>query len=295
MSKREPLTLAALGERGFHRFWAASKSAASQRSNLKAVLDALGEQTKVEKITSVQIEQACERWMKTGTSPKTVNRRLSVLSKLLRYAVQHQLISAAPHIERYKEPAGRLRFVTDGEEMDLCRKFREADRPLYADLVSVLLDTGMRRGEALGLTWEQLEDRTDSLYRTLIRLEDTKSGRPRRIPATGRVHGILHELCRKQRSEAGPFTSIKPSTFEDAWNRVKREMGLADDAGFTAHALRHTFASRLLHRGARIEVVSRLLGHADIQTTVNVYYHELPGDSESAVSLLETACGPGGD
>ena len=275
--KNNGLTLGVLRERAWIKFWRDCKSAASQRSNLRALERSLGEDQLVHRITSGMIEEMCTLWRSEGSSEKTCNRRLSCLSKMLKWAERRSWLARAPYIERYTEGLGRLRYASEAEESEMMRLLAEAGRPEFADIVAILVDSGMRRGELLGLEWDQVEE-------GVVRLEETKTGRPRRVPLTQRAQRVLDG---RSDERMGPFVSIRPSTLEDAWNRSKREMGLEEDGGFTLHCLRHTFASRLLHRGADLFYVSRLLGHASIKTTADTYGHESIDKSQATVALLE--------
>ena len=277
MSKNNGLTLGVLTERAWKKFWKDCKSAASQRSNLRAVLEGLGEDRLVHRITTGMVEDLCTEWLEEGSSEKTCNRRLSCLSKMLRWAERRGWITRAPYLERFTEAPGRRRYASDAEELEMIAALSEAGYTSYADIVAVLVDTGMRRGELLGLVWDQIEEGT-------VRLDETKTGRPRRIPLTQRAARILTP---GEEGSDGPFAGVRPSTLEDAWNRAKAQMGLEGDRGFTLHCLRHTFASRLLQRGADIFTVSRLLGHASIKTTADIYGHESLDQTQAAVELLE--------
>lgn len=277
MTRNNGLTLEALSEAAWSKFWEGTKNAPTVQSNIRKLLETFGGDQAVHRLTTKMIEEACIRWLSEGSSEKTCNRRLSCLSKMLKWAERRGELASAPYIERFTEGPGRLRYASEEEEAQMIDGLREAGYDDFADLVALLADTGMRRNELLSMVWDQLED-------GVIRLDETKNGRMRKVPLTQRAQGILQS---RRGLRDGPFRAVKKSTFSDAWNRVKRTMGLEEDTGFTPHCLRHAFACRLLQRGARIEVVSRLLGHDDISTTINRYYHESPGDTESTVALLE--------
>tara|TARA_R110000787_G_scaffold186566_2_gene298270 strand:+ start:964 stop:1839 length:876 start_codon:yes stop_codon:yes gene_type:complete len=289
MSKKA-LTLEALCASAWKRFWEGTKNAPTIRSNIKKILATFGEQQAVHRMTTAMIENACSRWVAEGSSEKTCNRRLSCLSKMLKSAERRGEIKSAPYIERFTEGQGRLRYASEEEEAAMIAALNDAGYAQFARVVALLADTGLRRSELLSMKWDQLEDMEWGTG--VIRLDETKNGRMRKVPLTRRAQHLMKESTDSFALEAldGPFRNIYPSTFADVWNRMKVRIGLEGDGGFTPHCLRHAFACRLLQRGARIEVVSRLLGHDDIGTTINRYYHESPGDCQSAVDLLE----PGG-
>jgi integrase len=111
-----------------------------------------------------------------------VNRPLALLHHLLRLAHEEWgVLDAVRGIGLEKEPQGRLRWLTQEEATKLrvaCDRSRNA---ALADLVEFSLFTGVRRGEALGLTWAQA-DRARGVMRLEVRLEVTKSGRRREVP-----------------------------------------------------------------------------------------------------------------
>ena len=269
------MTFHTLCDRAWSKFWEGSKNAPSQASILKRLRATFGDR-KISTITTALVEDIASKWQREGSSAKTCNRHLSSLGKMLKWAERRGELERAPYIERFKEGIGRLRVVTGEEEAEVLRHLTIAGRPDFADIVACLVDTGMRRDELLSLLWEQIED-------GWVLLEDTKNGRPRRIPLTQRASKIL-ESYRDQ--EGGPFLAVAKSTFSDAWNKAKAAMGI-EDKGFVPHSLRHTFASRLLERRADLFTVSRLLGHTSIKTTADVYGHLSPDRAEEAVALLE--------
>tara|TARA_B100000470_G_scaffold221827_1_gene213377 strand:+ start:105 stop:953 length:849 start_codon:yes stop_codon:yes gene_type:complete len=276
--KTKKMTLKTLAEKAWVKFWENSKSPASHLSNCKKVLATLGKGRDIRKISTEDIEKACSTWLSEGSSEKTCNRRLASLSRMLTWAEQRGWIERRPFIERFKETGGRLRWQTDEEEAEMVRLLEAAGHSHFAALVTFLAETGMRRGEALGLTWDNVD-----FDQGWIRLWETKGGKARSIPMTVKSHSILRELAV---IHAGPFLSIKPSSFTDAWNAAKKKMGLAGDAGFIPHCLRHGFATRLVQAGVSIVTVKELLGHAKLETTL-IYAHLAPANLADAMAVFE--------
>ena len=279
MTKRKPITLEELGEKAFAKFWANTRTPAPHRSNLNKVLEAFGPSRLVHRITAGMIEDLADGWVASGTSKKTVNRRLSALSRMLTWALQRGWIQKVPHISKYREAPGRLRWPTLEEEAEMIEFLKQADKPVIAQLVAVLADTGCRRSELLALRWEDVDG-------NWIRLWDTKGGTPRSIPMTKRVRAVFKERASHLHSPVGPFIDVLPRYLEVAWNAARARMGLEDDKGFTPHCLRHGCASRLVQAGVSILTVKELLGHAKLETTL-VYAHLAPRNLEEAILLLE--------
>jgi integrase len=110
-------------------------------------------------------------------SAAAINRPLALLRHLLKLARRWKVISEMPEIDLEKEPQGRLRWLTPDEATRLLAACRTSKNDVLAGLVEFAIFTGLRRGEALGLTWERV-DRS----RGVVRLEMTKSGKRREVP-----------------------------------------------------------------------------------------------------------------
>ncbi len=149
-------------------------------------------------------------------------------------------------------------------------------------LVLLLLDAGLRMGEALGLRWESItwgEDESDRQRSLLI---DTsrprggeagppKSGRARRVQLSRRLRGVLLALYRRrERPDPGVcVVQIHLRLFRDReWMRILRA---ADIGHRRPKDLRDTYASQLLTAGVQLGYVAQQLGHADIGVTARHY------------------------
>jgi integrase len=119
-------------------------------------------------------------------SPATVNRELALMRHLLRLARRWGYVKEAPEIELAREPEGRLRFLSEDEAVRLLDACRRSQNPHLAAVVTVALNTGMRRGEVMGLTWERVD-----MARGVLMLEQTKNGRRREVPMNRAVYDAL--------------------------------------------------------------------------------------------------------
>ncbi|MEP7179283.1 MAG: site-specific integrase [Pseudonocardiales bacterium] len=185
----------------------------------------------------------------------------------------------------------RPRVLSAGEAqaiLNACGHLR--DRLLFA----LLLDTGVRIGEALGLRHEDL-DIAGRQVAVVARVNDNraraKSGRSRSIPTST---GLMRLYADYVNGEYGPLDS--DYVFVNIWGRphgrplaypavydlvcrVRRRTGI----GFGPHWFRHTYATCLLRRGAGMESVKELLGHASITTTVDTYGHLTVEDARATL------------
>lgn len=160
--------------------------------------------------------------------------------------------------------------------LDACEHLR--DRLLFA----LLLDTGMRIGEALGLRHEDL-DIAGRVVHVVARVNDNgaraKGGRSRIIPTSGELMRLYAEYLNDEYGSLESdyvFVNLwgrlhgRPWTYAGVYDlvgRLRRRRGV----DFGPHWFRHTYATWLLRRGAGMESVKELLGHASVTTTVDTY------------------------
>ena len=144
-----------------------------------------GAEAPVTEITAQRIAQY-DRDRVTQTSrlgrpvtPSTVNRELAILRHMLRLAEEWGYITKVPKIRLSKEPEGRLRFLGEDEieRLLVASEDKRSKSPYLRLIVTMALNTGMRKGEILGLTWARVD-----LSRGVLLLEHTKSGRRREVP-----------------------------------------------------------------------------------------------------------------
>jgi len=156
-----------------------------------------GAETPVTEITAQRIAQY-DRVRVTQTSklghlvtPSTVNRELAILRHMLRLAEEWGYITKVPKIRLSKEPEGRLRFLGEDEieRLLVACEDKRSKSPYLRPIVTMALNTGMRKGEILGLTWARVD-----LSRGVLLLEHTKSGRRREVPMNRAVYDTLQPL-----------------------------------------------------------------------------------------------------
>jgi integrase len=230
--------------------------------------------------------------------PQSANRYLSLLRAILFKAYSWGALSHPPLISLNREPRPAHRALTEAQEAALIAAAPERLR----DLIIFVLDTGARRGEALDLTWADVE--LDRKPRPAVYFMDTKTGHRRGVPVPRRTAGLLRARWRRY-GDKSPIVFSHPATrnlstnrggvyaregdmvvisnFQVLWRGLRKATGIPK---FRLHDLRHTYASKLVRRGVPLLDVSRLLGHTTLKMTVRYAYlavHEL----DSAVAVLD--------
>jgi integrase len=222
-------------------------------------------------------------------NPKTINNVLTTLRHMLQVARKRGLIDRLPEITRMKAPPSKFDFLTF-EESERLIAHAEGE---WRTMIIVALRTGLRRGELLGLRWEDVDLVRGKLYvqQSYVRgvFGLPKSGKPREVPLSNQARQALqaHRHTRSERvfcdAEGRPFkTGILLSKL---W-RMCRLAKLGRKIGW--HVARHSFASHLVMRGVAIRAVQEMMGHASIVITQR-YAHLAPEVSRDAVQLLDVA------
>ena len=196
----------------------------------------------------------------------TVVRDLAVLSSIFNHARREWNLGVANPVALVRKPTappGRDRVLTVDEEARLLHFAMPSGRrnPLLHPLLVVALETAMRRGELLGLTWADVH-----LDRAVVRLPLTKNGSSRWVPLSRRAVAALASLERA--SSAGPFP-IAISALDKMFGRLCTRAGIV---GLRFHDLRHTATTRLADKLPNVIELAAVTGHRSIQM-LKRYYH----------------------
>ena len=194
-----------------------------------------------------------------------VNRPLALLRHLLRLAHEEwELLPSVPKIRLEKEPEGRIRWLEPEEQARLLAACEKSNTKHLLALVTVAMETGLRKGELLNLTWSQVD-----MSRGMIRLEMTKSGKRREVPMRQVVYNVLSQLPGSHEGRVWPAGGVRTS-FENAVAAANL------DAPLHFHDLRHHFASWYVMRGGSLPSLQKILGHSTL--TMTMRYAHLSSD-----------------
>jgi integrase len=208
---------------------------------------------------------------------------LATLSSLYTFAERSGWIAQNPLARFDKrslpEAVPRTRFLTREEYR---RLLAAADRHLRP-IIEMAIATGLRSEELLTLNWRQVD-----LDRQEVRLEETKSKRPRVVPLSDRAVAILvanRYIHDGPHVFTNPETGHRYKTLKRSFHTACRRAGISD---LRFHDLRHTFASWAVQNGMDLYRLSRILGHSTLQMTTR-YAHLATDQLHEAVRSMATS------
>lgn len=240
----------------------------------------------LDEVTTEKIDCFIGTLLKSGLKQKSVNNLLCVLSGCLRVAREWGVLREKPiiHFGRVREQP--YHYLEDREVEALLAV--AADTPWYLFILTCL-QTGMRFSEMIALRWGDinLERRGVTVQTSNVEGEEdaTKNWTLRWIP-------LGRELVRLLLPLAGPRTSLvftrpdgRAISYRTAWQNLDQLCRVAGITHTGWHDLRHTFATRLGLAGVPLNIIQKLLGHADLKTTLR-YVHLNENALRSAVQTI---------
>lgn len=254
---------------------------------------------------------------KNGVAPSTIKQINTKLKTCLEEAWRQQYIQQnwcklvkLPKVEKSDE----VRVLTESEQI----RFLEAIKGHELEMLFIVaLGTGLRRGELLGLKWSDINFKTKELTvnRSLQKIpihKDDKIVRYEIIEQTPKTKNsvrtipipepIIKKLKKHKKKQNEMILCIgeeynnkdyvlcnplgKPFEEKRPNRNLKSILKKLDIEPMKFHALRHTYATRLFEAGVPPKTVQKLMGHSDIQTTMNIYTHVMKGEKIEAVEKL---------
>lgn len=268
----------------------------------------------LQRLRPLHIERLAARLDDQGYAPEYRAKILKILRRALRQAVRWQLLAVNPAeaVQASRGRERRMRCLTREEAQRLLDAAKA--RPLVYRAIAFALQTGLRRGELLGLRWEDVdwEQRLVRVQRALqhvpgqgLRFVEPKTATSRRSVALGAsTLALLREHRREQleaRLRLGPAYEDhglvfaredgrpwSPDALDRAFRLACRRAGLE---AVRVHDLRHTHATWLLEAGVHPRVVQERLGHSSVTLTLDLYSHVMPTLQRDAADRMERLFG----
>lgn len=296
-----------------------------QKNMLNRILASLGN-LKMKNIRGYHCQNAVNRWSKKA--PATVSNIKILANQVFEYAIKNGYITKNPMdaVIMPKKPAKKREnnYYTK-QELNEFLTFVKQDRPSLYPLFRLLAYSGMRIGELLALTWDDidLEASTVSITKTLSRVNDegrttiedtkTKAGRrtisldattinilasykqeqSKRLFSLGILNTLPKPLIVFDRGIGSSYSKaqgerfVRVSDIRRYLNSMYKRMP-KDFKHITLHGFRHTHATLLIESGANIKAVQQRLGHANINMTLGIYAHAtkiMENDAINGLSL----------
>lgn len=244
-------------------------------------------------LTSIDMKEYRGWCQSRHYSPKTVNRRLHSLSRLIKYFEHEQLVGKHHMLKVPKEiRQGRRgpRWLDRKEALSLQRAAEAHCDEIDVVLVSIFLNTGLRVTELARLEWPDvaLKERVGQVV-----VREGKGSKSRIVPLNNEARSAFRRLLKKEWKEhSNPMEQAHRSGdlvigfgVRSIQKRVKRVAIFARLDDCTPHSLRHTFAKSLLDQGVELTEVSALLGHESLETT-RIYVTPSTRDLAKAVEKI---------
>ena len=268
---------------------------------------------KLKELTPGDIRRLYRKGAEKGLKDRSIEYVHTTLRKSLKAAVVDRLITHNPTdgVRPPKTPAGAARESRALDPYQVKALLEAASESRFEALYIVAINTGLRRGELLGLKWADidLEAGTLAVRRSLdvdgtFKTPKNRAAR-RTLRLTTRALDALRAHRVRQNAErlqAGarwqdanlvfPNTAGNPMNAGNLYRRDFQPLlgraGLKDQ-GFTIHSLRHTFATTLADKGVHPSTAQKMLGHSDIRMTLAIYTHSTDSMQEAATAALEEA------
>ena len=204
---------------------------------------------------------------------RSVNIDMTILLSFFNYCIDKEYIEKNPCAKIKK--LNELKRIKTLSDKDIDKLIDGATNKLTRDLITFLIYTGCRKGEALNLKWDDVD-----LQNSLIAVKGTKTKYDRYIP----ISNVLKELLigiKRERECLYVFNrnGAKLTDFKRSFHTACKNAGLKD---LRIHDLRHVFASKMVMNGTSLYITGELLGHRTTQMTKR-YSHLVPETLKKAV------------
>lgn len=248
----------------------------------------------IETLTTDKIQRYINHLAEDGYSLSTIKKQYHLISAFVSYANANGIIFRPIHKgvnlpvrSSIRSESKTVMAYSQYEQEKLYSVLKTLEKPSYAAAI-LMMETGMRIGEVLALEWSDIDwsRRAVRISKTVVRLGNHKKeyvqNEPksyssiRTVPLSLKAYDLLFEL----REPSGyvihdAYGDIL--SYEAVRWQITQACRKAGVEYYGQHIFRHTFATNCYNRGCDVKILSKLLGHADVSITYNIYIH-LYGD-----------------
>ena len=250
------VTLGELLNRYSQQITPAKRGAETEQRRLNRLINDSISDYSIEQLTSQTLVSFRDRRLLDGQ--RACEYDLILIRHCLKIAMSEWglMLSVNPvdQIKKPPSPKSRDRRLNDGEYERLEAASKLTQNAHIWPIVVFAIETGMRRGEILGLTWDNID-----LKRRTAFLPLTKNGSSREIPLSTKAVCVLQQ--QRTRTGISPFP-VNSNAFRLAWDRLRGRAGLND---LRFHDLRHEAISRFFEMGLTVAEVALISGHKDVK------------------------------
>lgn len=206
-----------------------------------------------DQITSDRLASFRDKRLRDGTRAAVID--LILIGHCLKIAMNEWGLSLtanpADKVKRPAPPKARQRRLEAGEYIALERASSQTKNTYLWPLVILAIETGMRRSELLGLTWDRIDLNNRTAY-----LVDTKNGDTRTVPLSAKAVNVIKSLPQSSQE----LFPVSDNAIRLSWDKLKKRAGLHD---LRFHDLRHEAISRFFENGLSVVEVALISGHKD--------------------------------
>lgn len=276
---RREATLETFASNNFQAIWGENRRPGGTQTQLRALYRVFGGTTSISLINTTAVDFGIAKWRREGLAASTINHRLCVLSKLLKYAQRRDLIQSLPHIQRQRVSNLLERTWSEDDEQKAFLYLDHINLIATKNILRFLLYTGARKGEAYALSRANVTEKWVHFDR-----RTTKNGNTREIPLVPQAKAAWNALLGLSDLDH-PLEVVPRNTLRGHWELLRGYFSAVDDRAFVPHMLRHTCATRLVAGGVPLAQVMKWMGHQSIQVTMR-YVYVAPKDLEFAAQVL---------
>lgn len=230
----------------------------------------------LDEITRGELMAIAER-KKAESSPSRANRYLALIRSIFNRAMRiWEWIDKTPHVQLYREPKVRIRYLTTHEIHRVMNELPVHMKPVFQFAIM----TGLRKANILGLRWEQVD-----FFRNQIVIDgsEMKAGQTHVVPITPAIRSLLMSIVNIHPTYVFTYKGNRMRDIGESWNKALKRAGVTN---FRFHDCRHTWASILRQSGVSLDVLQEMGGwHSEVM--VKRYAHLAPQQIKETATIVD--------